>query len=113
MKTYLLFFVVLSFTTKIFSQTSGIIWQKALSHNFDTTQTGIILQGFTTDSSNCIYLCYSLNGSDTTSSIFSKYSPSGELLWRRTLLPNNEFDGIWTQFDYQARSSFSILSEGI
>lgn len=82
-----------------FSQTSGIVWQKDLVPNFNNSHSGVIYQGITTDSLRNIYFAYSLNGSDTTSSFISKLSPNGELLWRRTLLPNFDYHGIYTQFD--------------
>lgn len=84
-----------------FAQNSGILWQKELPPNFNNNHSGVIFQGMTIDSSNNIYICYSLNGCDTTSSIISKVSPTGELLWRRTLLPNGNYQGVYTQFDYQ------------
>lgn len=96
-------FISLLCNSSLYSQQSGIVWQKALLSNFDTTNSGIIFQGITTDSSNNIYFCQGLNNSDTSSSIISKFSPNGELLWRRTLLPNNQYQGLHTQFDYSAK----------
>ena len=103
MKILLPFLFFVLFFSNVFSQSSGIVWEKELSTNTDTSNSGVIFQGITTDSLNNIYLCYSLNGSDTTSSIISKFSPYGELLWRRTLLSNNQYQGIYTQFDYRAK----------
>lgn len=103
-KIHIFFNLILisSFST-LFAQNSGIVWEKELISNFDSTNSSIIFQGITTDSFNNIYFCQGSNNVDTTSSIISKYSPTGELLWRRTLLPNNQYQGIYTQFDYSAK----------
>ncbi len=76
-----------------------IQWQKFMN---DTTKSFPYadwkVEGYCIDTNNNIYVAYSQNGNDTTMSIISKLSPTGELLWRTTVVPFNLNQKVYTRF---------------
>lgn len=94
--------ILMGFSALNCSAGNKVQWQKFMN---DTTKRALygnwLFEGCAIDSSNNIYVAYSLNGYDTSMSVISKLSPSGELLWRTTVVPFSLNLKITTRTSYQ------------
>lgn len=106
MNRFLLPIVLILLTSAIATgQNNNVQWSRYLN---DTTKMHFahegIVQALCSDSLNNIYVCMSVNVSDSTIATIKKLSPAGDILWERSVLPY--FDSL-NYYTYHTTSALS------